>query len=129
MVSAGGGELQWRLRCGVELAGVTDERRRWFGETGQGVCERARGTRCGTSRDADARDRWGSGVLRCSGHGGGEVATARRFWAAWRRKGAPARGQEAVEEVGSDAWVPARSRRGLGGDPERRAARRHAGGA
>ena len=44
----------------------------------------------------------------------------------WR---APARGQEAVEEVGSDAWVPARSRRGLGGDPERRAARRHAGGA
>ena len=58
---------------------VAGGRRRWFGESGQGACERARGTRCGTSKDADARDRWGSGVLRCSGHGGGEVAAARSF--------------------------------------------------
>ena len=41
---------------------------------------------------SEARANWWSVVLHCSGHCGVEVAAARRFWAAWRGKGAPAHG-------------------------------------
>jgi hypothetical protein len=40
------------------------------------------------------------------------VATGGRFWAAWHGRGGSSAKQEAVERVGSDAWVPARSRGG-----------------
>jgi len=43
-------------------------------------------------------------VLRCSGHGGGEVAAARSFWAAWRREGRSSAKEEGVEELLCDAW-------------------------
>ena len=56
-------------------------------------------------------------MLRCSGHGGGEVAAARSFWA---RRGSVARGggssarQQAGEEERRDAWGPARRKKAAG---------------
>ena len=42
---------------------------------------------------SEVRANWWSGLLQRARHGGVAVAAARRFWAAWRREGAPARGE------------------------------------
>ena len=72
-------------------------------------------------------------MLRCSGHGGGEVAAARSFWAAWRREGRSSAKEEGVEELLCDAWKLAggrwrgraaqsggRAAHGTGGEREQR---------
>ena len=85
--------------------------------------------RCWVSKGAEARARWEAGVLRCSGHGGGEVAAARSFWAAWRREGRSSAKEEGVEELLCDAWKLAggraaqsggRAAHGIGGEREQR---------
>ena len=51
------------------------------------------GLGCWGALGAGARERWGSGVLRWAGHGGGEVAAAELVGVAWRGKeGSSARG-------------------------------------
>ena len=85
-------------------------------------------TRCGTSRGADACDRRGSGVLRCSGHGGGEVAAARSFGGGVAMEGSPSAMAKGGGELLCDAWKPARARGGAGRRPRAAAERRFAGG-
>ena len=119
----GGGELKWRLRGGIELVGVAGERRRRSGVWERGMSERARGLGCGGPLDAGARKRWGSRALRRPSHGGGEVASTGRFWAAWRACTRPA------EQLG---WRRGTSRRRVEASATQEGARgrpRAAGGA
>ena len=66
----------------------------------------------------------GSGVLRCSGHGGGEVAAARSFGGGVAMEGSPSAMAKGGGEFLGDAWKP----RGAGGGAGRRP-RAAAGGA
>ena len=64
------------------------------------------------SYKARARARRGWRALQRAPHGGIEVAAGGLLWAAWHGRGGSSAKQEAVERVGSDVWVPARSRGG-----------------
>ena len=104
----GGVAVEARLDGGLEARRRSVERRRRSVASGQGKSERVRGKDQGEPPGSGARERKEWRALSWPGHGGGEVAAARSFWAAWRREGAPARGRRAVEEERRDAWVPAR---------------------
>ena len=66
---------------------------------------------CWGALGAGARERWGSGVLRRAGHGGGEVAAVWGSGVRGRDGEAPARGEKGGEELGRDVWVATTSRR------------------
>ena len=68
-------------------------RRRCSWVWGWGIGKQTKGMVCGAICSAQARARTRAGALRRARHGGVAVAAARRFWAAWRREGAPARGE------------------------------------
>ena len=69
-------------------------RRRWCSWVwGWGIGKQTKGMVCGAICSAQARARMRAGALRRARHGGVAVAAARQFWAAWRREGAPARGE------------------------------------
>ena len=72
--------------------------------SGQGKSERVRGKDQGEPPGSGARERKERRALSWPGHGGGEVAATRRFWAAWRREGAPARGGSGCRVQWGDAW-------------------------
>ena len=79
-----------RLRGGAKLAGVRAGRRRCSGAWGRGESKRVRGKDQGEPPSSGARERKERRALSWPGHGGGEVAAARRFWAAWRACTRPA---------------------------------------
>ena len=67
--------------------------RRWrSGGSERGSGEGVRGMCCGGALGAEARASWGSGALRCAGHGDGEVAAAELGWGGAARGGSSARG-------------------------------------
>ena len=73
-----------------EFAGVQVERRRRSVASGQGKSERVRGKDQGEPPGSGACERKERRALSWPGHGDGEVAAARRFWAAWRACTRPA---------------------------------------
>ena len=107
-------ELLWNggSTARVSLLALRVERRRRSGAWERGEGERARGMGFWGSCNARARARIEAGALPWASHGGDEVAAGGRLWAAWHGRGGSSAKQEAVERVGSDAWVPARSRGG-----------------
>ena len=101
--------------------------------SGQGKSERVRGKDQGEPPGSGARERKERRALSWPGHGGGEVAAARSFWAAWRREGRSSAKEEGVEELLCDAWKLAggrwrgraaqsggRAAHGTGGEREQR---------
>ena len=59
-------------------------------------------------------------MLQRALHGGGEVAAARAALGGMAKGGGTSVRPRAVEKLRSDAWAPARSRRGRAGSPRRR---------
>ena len=98
-----------RLRGEGELAGVAGGAAACSGASEWGASERANGMGRWGFCSARARARRGRRPQPWPGHGDGEVATVRRLWAAWRRRGHQ-REAKAVEEEQRDAWALARSR-------------------
>jgi hypothetical protein len=116
--------------------------RRWCSWVwGWGIGKQTKGTGCGAICNAQARARSRAGALRRARHGGVAVAAARRFRAAWRREGAPARGgggsrslwRRHVKRRRSWIWPGAIQRGGgrrgaVGGAGSRGAGRKEKGG-
>ena len=86
-VNLGGAAVEARLDGGLEARRRSVERRRRSVASGQGKSERVRGKDQGEPPGSGARERKERRALSWPGHGGGEVAAARRFWAAWRACG------------------------------------------
>ena len=107
----GGAGLQWRLRGGVELAGVQAGRRRCSAVWERGEGKRARGMGLWGSLIARARVRRGRRALPGAVRGGVAVAAVgAALEAAGRvaRSGNSSVRQQEGEEERCDAWVPAR---------------------
>jgi len=100
----GGAAVEVRLDGGLEARRRSVERRRRSVASGQGKSERVRGKDQGEPPGSGARERKEQRALSWPGHGGGEVAAARSFWAAWRREGRSSAKEEGVEELLCDAW-------------------------
>ena len=114
--------MEARLDGGLEARRRSVERRRRSVASGQGKSERVRGKDQGEPPGSGARERKERRALSWPGHGGGEVAAARRFWAAWRACTRPA------EQLG---WRQGPSRRRVEASATQEGARgrpREAGG-
>ena len=99
---------------GSELAGIRGEAAACSGFWGQGNGKRMRGSARRDFCSAHACERRERRPLQRARHCGGEVAAARAALGSAERvarQGGSSARQRAVEKVGSDAWVPARSRR------------------
>ena len=94
----------WARRCSAE-------RRRCSGASEWGASERAGGMECWGTCNARARARRERRALQRARHRDGEVVAAGLGGGAWQSGESTSARQRAVEKVGSDAWVPARSRR------------------
>ena len=125
--------MEVRLDGGLEARRRSVERRRRSVASGQGKSEKVRGKDQGEPPGSGVRERKERRALSWPGHGGGEVAAARSFWAAWRREGRSSAKEEGVEELLCDAWKLAggrwrgraaqsggRAAHGTGGEREQR---------
>jgi len=95
-------------------------RRRCSWVWGWGIGKQTKGMVCGAICSAQARARTRAGALRRARHGGVAVAAARRFWAAWRREGAPARSNGRWRSSGAMRGRQCEARGGWAGSPRRR---------
>ena len=110
------------------LPGLRVERRRCSGVCGLGDGKRAKGTALWGSCSTHACERSERRALQRARHRSGEVAATQAVLSGVARgEGTRAR-QEAVVEVRSDVWTPARSRRWPAGPPRRAAALHNGGG-
>ena len=100
--------MEVRLDGGLEARRRSVERRRRSVASGQGKSERVRGKDQGEPPGSGARERKEQRALSWPGHGGGEVAAARSFWAAWRREGAPERGESGSRGQGVTSGAAAK---------------------
>jgi len=89
--------------------------------SGREASERVSEMNYGVSTGAEARASWRPGALQRARHRGGEVAAAGLGQDGVARGGSSSARGGGSRSLWSDAWAPARSRRWLGGGPERRA--------